>query len=538
MGAIEDLQRVFSLQSYLNDRLETIDPNAYTDSRLNTLNLNDKVFALQQLEEGQVSSEVSTQAIVYVSAFGSDTNDGQTVNKPKATVASAIAALPADGGVVQLGYGTILLPSTLNLADKRSITIRGMGGIAPEDQNPATVLLFTGTGSIQAISCDRSVGFKFEDFALKYSQAGMTGTLFNMTDTKNCSIRRCTIGNSNPVDPNSVVNGVYAKGAINLSVRDNVIAGTAYGVRGKIVEADTCDSVEVINNKFLNNRATHIVGLGRGWIIDSNYFKPLATGKQTAIAGVGGLYAYGLTITGNYFEKDTEGVDSSVITLYARGAIIQGNYFGVGSNCKGIRYNDAVNIRSVGNTFDGTGSTNPTAHYVSTFSSYDVTHNHYINITSPIFPVSIPMVRQATLAGTRFFEVDQDGAQILVNKLKPIAGNLSLYALDGTLIAEVRNTDLTLSKPIVLGTAGSSTFADGVNFALGTVTGTKWGTGSTQKQAFWGATPIARPTGWANNFAGTATRTAFSTTTVTTAQLAERVRALIEDLYSMGLIGP
>lgn len=46
----------------------------------------------------------------------------------------------------------------------------------------------------------------------------------------------------------------------------------------------------------------------------------------------------------------------------------------------------------------------------------------------------------------------------------------------------------------------------------------------------------ARKTGWAAA-SGTATRTTFATSTVTTAQLAERVKALLDDLISHGLIG-
>ena len=45
-----------------------------------------------------------------------------------------------------------------------------------------------------------------------------------------------------------------------------------------------------------------------------------------------------------------------------------------------------------------------------------------------------------------------------------------------------------------------------------------------------------RKTGWAAA-TGTATRTTFATTTVTTEQLAQRVKALIDDLISHGLIG-
>jgi hypothetical protein len=46
----------------------------------------------------------------------------------------------------------------------------------------------------------------------------------------------------------------------------------------------------------------------------------------------------------------------------------------------------------------------------------------------------------------------------------------------------------------------------------------------------------SRVTGW-TAATGTPTRTTFATSTVTTAQLAERVKALIDDLISHGLIG-
>ena len=46
----------------------------------------------------------------------------------------------------------------------------------------------------------------------------------------------------------------------------------------------------------------------------------------------------------------------------------------------------------------------------------------------------------------------------------------------------------------------------------------------------------SRKTGWGVP-TGTASRSAFDTTTVTTAQLAARVKALLDDLSSHGLIG-
>jgi hypothetical protein len=47
-----------------------------------------------------------------------------------------------------------------------------------------------------------------------------------------------------------------------------------------------------------------------------------------------------------------------------------------------------------------------------------------------------------------------------------------------------------------------------------------------------------RRTGWTTAPTGTATKTTYDTTTVTTAQLAERVKALIDDLIFHGVIGP
>lgn len=47
---------------------------------------------------------------------------------------------------------------------------------------------------------------------------------------------------------------------------------------------------------------------------------------------------------------------------------------------------------------------------------------------------------------------------------------------------------------------------------------------------------ITAATGW-SAATGTATRTTFATSTVTTEQLAERVKALIDDLTTKGLIG-
>lgn len=83
---------------------------------------------------------------------------------------------------------------------------------------------------------------------------------------------------------------------------------------------------------------------------------------------------------------------------------------------------------------------------------------------------------------------------------------------------------------------GGLTFAEAGNLAVGTTTGTKLGTATTQKLGFWNATPVVRPTGWGAP-TGTPTRTTFATSSVTLSVLAEHVKALIDDLTTIGVIG-
>jgi hypothetical protein len=113
-------------------------------------------------------------------------------------------------------------------------------------------------------------------------------------------------------------------------------------------------------------------------------------------------------------------------------------------------------------------------------------------------------------------------------------------ATDIVLYAASNTTTLTGTERLRISGNGLITVADAVNIVVGTTTGTKLGTATTQKMAFWNATPRIQPSGWTTVPTGTLTRTTFVTSTVTLPQLAERVAALIVDLHAaagVGLIG-
>lgn len=91
-----------------------------------------------------------------------------------------------------------------------------------------------------------------------------------------------------------------------------------------------------------------------------------------------------------------------------------------------------------------------------------------------------------------------------------------------------------------IGASGSFTVADAQNFALGTTTGTKIGTGTTQKIGFYNATPVVQPsgTGETTGFttgAGTAVKDD-STFTGNVGSTAYRISDIVKALKNLGLL--
>jgi hypothetical protein len=83
----------------------------------------------------------------------------------------------------------------------------------------------------------------------------------------------------------------------------------------------------------------------------------------------------------------------------------------------------------------------------------------------------------------------------------------------------------------------SITIADAGNVSMGTTTGTKFGTSTTQKQGWWNATPVVQNTGWAIT-AGYTSDKAFNPESTTVTELARALGTLIDTLKSYGLLGP
>jgi hypothetical protein len=83
---------------------------------------------------------------------------------------------------------------------------------------------------------------------------------------------------------------------------------------------------------------------------------------------------------------------------------------------------------------------------------------------------------------------------------------------------------------------GALTFADGANIVAGTTTGTKIGTGATQKIGFWNAAPVVQNTGWSVTAGYTAQRS-FNPEAASLYDVARTLGTLVDQLKTYGLVG-
>lgn len=82
-----------------------------------------------------------------------------------------------------------------------------------------------------------------------------------------------------------------------------------------------------------------------------------------------------------------------------------------------------------------------------------------------------------------------DSSAFLVRAINDANDTFMPITLDGSIL------NLSASASIAMTLSGSTlTFADAKNMAFNTTTGTKIGTGTTQKIGFWNATPVVKPT--------------------------------------------
>lgn len=83
--------------------------------------------------------------------------------------------------------------------------------------------------------------------------------------------------------------------------------------------------------------------------------------------------------------------------------------------------------------------------------------------------------------------------------------------------------------------ATTETYTDAINIAVGSTTGTKIGTATTQKLGFWNKTPVVQPAAYTPT--NVTTDRSYDANVTTIDELADVLGTLIADLQSIGLVG-
>jgi hypothetical protein len=135
-----------------------------------------------------------------------------------------------------------------------------------------------------------------------------------------------------------------------------------------------------------------------------------------------------------------------------------------------------------------------------------------------------------------------DGAawQIVSQQGVPVAG-LPAGGAVNSLLAKQSTVDgdaAWTTAPVVsfINVLNSVTFGESANVVVGTTTGTKFGTSTVQKLAFWNATPVVQSTGWTVT-AGYTTDKAFNPASTTINEIANVLGTLIDQLKTYGILG-
>ena len=253
---------------------------------------------------------------------------------------------------------------------------------------------------------------------------------------------------------------------------------TVFGYQNGIITNGTNNTYigATATTRSNNNGASYNTTLGYGIDINST------TGYNVVIGALSGV-----AVTGYY--NVIMGVVAGTSGLSGTGNIILGCYSGELSTAA-----TSSNILIGANSFSTTSNTvvigGANAHGV------DGTINTvYFNNPTSISPTSV------TLNASGGIGSNISGAILTIAAGKStgtgsaatLRFQTSTVLASGTSVQTLVNR-LIISQGAVTTDASTATWADALDFVLGSTTGTKFGTATTQKLAFWNATPIVQPT--------------------------------------------
>jgi hypothetical protein len=272
-----------------------------------------------------------------------------------AALQAAINSLGANGGDVYVPAGDFTIEATINLADRRSIRIRGesepTGGAAA-----ASILRLTQTSGSRIFDCRSTAGVVFENLMILQTGSGFAGHVLDYDHSAAASDSAFAgVRNSYVQGVATALSLVNLHKAISSTIEGNHLVGADCAILGG--GADYANRINVVGNEFKEQVTAPIKNPGvasQSWMISGNTFEGASGSKAAAIFADGGVT--GLVFSGNWLG-DANTTGSWIKVAAMSGSAIFGNFFSTGD--KAIEFTGALGDNAVaifGNSFVSLGT--------------------------------------------------------------------------------------------------------------------------------------------------------------------------------------
>lgn len=259
------------------------------------------------------------QTNYYVSATGGDnSNDGLSPATAKQTITAAVAAA-ASGDIIQIGAGTYVQTTTIQL--NKSLSLQPQGG-------PGSVTVQTSGGSYVFLVTAPQVSIR--NLVITKTDDSPTQNLIGV-QAANFELAGCTISGQYAMTGGNVSRALEVSGSLTgLNIHDNII----YNLR----------QPGYINNNVTGNIANNLVYGTRGWVVLSDCAVNF-TGNQWG-SGATANY-YDIAILNAAVNKYT---DIAAVSMANNNAHIENQHSSYGSPVLSVVY---VNASYTGATKNG-----------------------------------------------------------------------------------------------------------------------------------------------------------------------------------------
>lgn len=292
-------------------------------------------------------------------AINSSTND-------TAAWTQAVAMMPSRGGeIFHPGgeFSSIVSGSFPSLFQKKNITIKGVGGQSDAGGQGSRILL-TGAPADRYIDARQSVGIRFENLQIIYTNAAFTGHLLDFgnaagqgTDTRYAAFSNCFFGGNPTSSASGAQSLLFLQNAHSIDAYKCSFMEAQVGVLGRTTNAEFSNRIGLYGCLFWNNYIAHIKNADSAWTISGSTFEGLKDGTGGMYKHDPGVVAQAVVFRDNW-AGDVVVPSGPQITYSGDCLVLDGNRIGaehVSASFISLDENNCHGIIIGGNNFVGPG---------------------------------------------------------------------------------------------------------------------------------------------------------------------------------------